>query len=216
MHPGPMNRGVEIARRPVRAARRRHHPAGHQRHRRADGRAVRPARSAAADLEEERMSAADHAAARVLDQTGERVADVARRRRPRRSPSAPTSATADDGARRRRLRRAPRASSTSTPTSASRARRRPRRSRPARRAAALGGYTAVVAMPNTDPTQDSRERRRLRARARARRPGCATCCPSGSHHDRPARASSWRRSPSSPPPACASSPTTATACRTRC
>ena len=47
MHPGPMNRGVEIARRPRRAARRGDHPAGEQRRRGADGRALRPARRAA-------------------------------------------------------------------------------------------------------------------------------------------------------------------------
>ena len=44
MHPGPMNRGVEIARRPGRAARRGDHPTGEQRRRGADGGALRPAR----------------------------------------------------------------------------------------------------------------------------------------------------------------------------
>ena len=45
--------------------------------------------------------------------------------------------------------------STSTPTSASPARRRPRPSRRAAACAALGGFTAVVAMPNTTPAIDS-------------------------------------------------------------
>ena len=45
--------------------------------------------------------------------------------------------------------------STCTPTCASPAGRTRRRSRPARRAAALGGYTAVCAMANTDPVADT-------------------------------------------------------------
>ena len=52
------------------------------------------------------------------------------------------------------------------------------------RAAALGGFTAVVAMPNTDPPQDSRRRGRARARpGRGGRPvrGAA----GGLHHRRP-------------------------------
>ena len=69
-------------------------------------------------------------------------------------------------------------SSTSTPTCASPAGRRPRRSRPGSRAAALGGYTAVVAMPNTEPAIDYaavvREVLDLGAQAR-----CATCASPG-------------------------------------
>ena len=45
--------------------------------------------------------------------------------------------------------------STCTPTCASPAARTPRRSSPARRAAALGGFTAVHAMANTDPVADT-------------------------------------------------------------
>ena len=47
------------------------------------------------------------------------------------------------------------ASSTCTPTCASPAARTPRPSRPAPRAAALGGFTAVHAMANTDPVADT-------------------------------------------------------------
>ena len=45
--------------------------------------------------------------------------------------------------------------STCTPTCASPAARTPRPSRPARAAAALGGFTAVHAMANTDPVADT-------------------------------------------------------------
>ena len=47
-----------------------------------------------------------------------------------------------------------RASSTSTPTYVSPAARKPRPSSPGARAAALGGYTAIIAMPNTEPAID--------------------------------------------------------------
>jgi dihydroorotase len=47
------------------------------------------------------------------------------------------------------------------------------------RAAALGGYTAVVAMPNTDPTQDNVETVRFVA-AQGRRAGLCEVKPSGS------------------------------------
>ena len=81
------------------------------------------------------------------------------------------------------------------------------------RAAALGGFTAVVAMPNTEPAIDSagvvREVQELgRLAGAVRRPR------RGRHHRRAGRASAWRRWPRWPPSACASSPTTATACRT--
>ena len=106
----------------------------------------------------------------------------------------------------------PPASSTSTPTSASPAGRRPRRSRPGSRAAALGGFTAVVAMPNTEPAIDSAAVvRQVLELGRPRR--CATCTsPAPSPSAGPA--SGWRRWPRWPPSACGSSPTTAPACRT--
>ena len=68
-------------------------------------------------------------------------------KRPRRSTGA-------HGARRRRVHRVARAWSTSTRICASPAARTRRPSRSAHRAAALGGYTAVVAMPNTEPPLD--------------------------------------------------------------
>ena len=70
------------------------------------------------------------------------------------------------------------------------------------RAAALGGFTAVVAMPNTDPTQDSRRRRRASCAAQGAAAGLCEVLPAGCITDRAGRGSSWRRSPSSPPPAC--------------
>ena len=64
------------------------------------------------------------------------------------------------------------------------------------RAAALGGYTAIVAMPNTEPAIDSagvaargaRARRRLRGRGRR----------GGRHHRRARRPRVWPRSASWP------------------
>ena len=64
------------------------------------------------------------------------------RRRRARSCSTPRAASSRPG------------SSTSRCTSASRDAKTPRRSRPGSRAAALGGCTAVVCMPNTDPPLD--------------------------------------------------------------
>ena len=81
-------------------------------------------------------------------------------------------------------------------------------------AAALGGYTAVVAMPNTEPAQDSAASSSSCA-ARASAPGGARCCRRGASRWAGA-ARRWPRSPSSWAPACGSSPTTATACRIRC
>ena len=45
------------------------------------------------------------------------------------------------------------------------------------RAAALGGFTAVVAMPNTDPAQDSRRASSSSSGGRPSRPGCARSRP---------------------------------------
>ena len=156
MHPGPMNRGVEILVDPSEL------PGAVITQQVTNGVAVRMAvlfdllvrartstrrwtHDAADPRRAGRSTRRASGVADVLVDDGHIVAvGTDRRRRPTRVLDAA------------RLRRRARASSTSTPTSASRAARRPRRSRPARRAAALGGYTAVVAMPNTDPAQDSR------------------------------------------------------------
>ena len=72
----------------------------------------------------------------------------------------------------------------------------------------------VVAMPNTDPTQDY-----VSVVEFVRRQGqLAGLCevPRRVGSRSVASATSWHRSPSSPQPGCGSSPTTATACRTRC
>ncbi len=80
------------------------------------------------------------------------------------------------------------------------------------RAAALGGYTAVVAMPNTEPAIDCaavvREVLDLGAR-----PRWSTCTPPA-RSPSAAAASSSRRWPRWPRWGCACSPTTAAACRT--
>ena len=47
------------------------------------------------------------------------------------------------------------------------------------RAAALGGFTAVVAMPNTDPAAGLAAASSSSCGPRARRPGCARCCRPG-------------------------------------
>ena len=74
------------------------------------------------------------------------------------------------------------------------------------RAAALGGYTAVVAMPNTEPPLDSAEAVRnvleLAAKARPRWPWPGPSPWAGPVSD-------WPPWPSWPPLASASSPTTA-------
>lgn len=81
------------------------------------------------------------------------------------------------------------------------------------RAAALGGFTAVVAMPNTDPAQDCVAVVDF-VRAQGRKAGCARCCrraasPSAVPASNSPPTASWRR------PACTCSPTTATAYKTR-
>ena len=168
MHPGPMNRGVEITVDPAELPGRRHHPAGHQRDRRADGRAVRPARgrtvihdtsmveaSCRADREDEPMTAILIRGGRLLDQTGERDGDVRDRRRShrerRRRPGQPRTVTTVVDAvgcivspgfvdLHVHLREPGKEEAETIETGS--------------RAAALGGFTAIVAMPNTDPTQD--------------------------------------------------------------
>ena len=83
------------------------------------------------------------------------------------------------------------------------------------RAAALGGFTAVVAMPNTDPPQDSRgvvEFVRAPGRAGRAVRGAA----GGLHHDGPGRRVAGPVRRAGRRRRAASSPTTATACRIRC
>ncbi len=77
------------------------------------------------------------------------------------------------------------------------------------RAAALGGYTCILAMPNTDPGHRPRRGRPRGARAGPQRPR-ATCAPRAPSRSA-ARASSWHRSGRWPSSACGSSPTTAPA-----
>ena len=83
------------------------------------------------------------------------------------------------------------------------------------RAAALGGYTAVVAMPNTDPAADSRDVVDY-VRNQGQRAGLCDVHPSGC-------ITVGRAGEQLAPfgelvggQACGSSPTTAPACRTRC
>ncbi len=84
------------------------------------------------------------------------------------------------------------------------------------RAAALGGFTAVVAMPNTDPAQDSPRRRRASCAAQGEAAGLCEVLPAGCITIGPGGRGAGARSPSWSTPACGSSPTTATASRTRC
>ena len=83
------------------------------------------------------------------------------------------------------------------------------------RAAAKGGYTCVVAMPNTDPTQDSVSVVDF-VRRQGEAAGLCDVRPSGSITIGRPGSSSSRRSPNSPTRASICSPTTATVCRTRC
>ena len=82
------------------------------------------------------------------------------------------------------------------------------------RAAALGGCTAVVCMPNTEPPlDDAAVVQSVLERGRARR--LCDVHVRGLHHEGPAAARSSRRWGSSTTSACACSPTTATASPTR-
>ena len=116
----------------------------------------------------------------VLDQTGERRADVAvvdgvvvDGRRPRSTPRTATSCSTPPAASSRpgfvdlhvHLREPGREEAETIETGS--------------RAAALGGFTAVVAMPNTEPAHDSLADGRVRPRAGARAPGCARSSPAG-------------------------------------
>ena len=81
------------------------------------------------------------------------------------------------------------------------------------RAAALGGCTAVVCMPNTDPPLD--DAAVVAGGARTRPAGRVRRARRRVHHQGPRAAWSSRRSASCTTSACASSPTTATASPTR-
>ena len=132
---------------------------------------------------------------------------AARRRRHRRDRRRPEASGADG----RRRRRAGRAARPRRPAHAP-ARARPRGRRDGRdrhRAAALGGFTAVHAMANTDPVADTagvvEQVWRL-----GREAGTATCSrsarsPSGSRASSSPSSARWP----TPPPGCGSSPTTA-------
>ena len=215
--PGPMVRGVEIASDVADLPAHRDHPAGEQRRGRADGRPLPAARRRAAG----RGGGAGRCLSPRLVIRGGTVVD-------------PTGLTRGRRRRRRRRRgrggrdhrRAARGARCSTPAAAWSAPglvdlhthlRQPGREEAetietGARAAALGGYTAVVAMPNTEPAIDSagvvREVLALGA-------GCtAEVAVAGAITVGPGRRARWPRWASWPPSACASSPTTAPACRT--
>ena len=161
------------------------------------------------NLSEIRSSEIVLAGGRVIDETGERVADVrvvdglVAEVGPRLGVSAGGLVLDAEGCRSRPV------SSTYKCTSTIPATKTPRRSRPRPRAAALGGCTAVICMPNTDPPLDRP------------RPLCNRCSNTG--RGRPAQstspvasrrvveAKSLRRWGSSTTSVCGCSPTTATA-----
>ena len=212
MHPGPMNRGVEIAADVADLPNVGDHRAGRQRRRRAHGRAVPPARLGR-DLDAVRPH--------ELRDPGR----DGRRRRPARA--APTSLIARRRDRRGRRRTSTRRRPCSTPAGCVVAPglvdlhthlRQPGREEAetietGARAAALGGFTAVVAMPNTEPAMDSAGGRPRGARARA--PGALCDVRVGRrHHRRPQGRAAGADGRDGRRSGCGSSPTTAPACRT--
>ena len=80
-------------------------------------------------------------------------------------------------------------------------------------AAARGGFTSVVCMPNTSPAIDNRRHGRADSRAGGAREQGERLC-DGRHHARISRARNWRPSARSKTPASSPSPTTVIACRT--
>ena len=134
-------------RRSGRGARVTHHRTSHERSRRADGRPLlAPGSGGLACLKRTCSSAADASSTGTANAspTCSCAADASSR-------SAPVCRATRPSTRRAASWRP--GSSISTCTCASRAWKRPRRSKPVR-AAALGGFTAVVAMPNTEPALD--------------------------------------------------------------
>ena len=181
MHPGPMNRGVEIDPRVADSAVGARRRPGARRARRPDGRALRPAHDGPGrgrDRRGGRMSSvlvggsgADDLVvrgARVLDPT-EGVDPILDVRIDGGTISAIGAGLDVNGHRVDRRRRASfsrRPSSTRTSTCARPAARTRRRSPRGTAAAAAGGYCAILAMPNTDPVVDTPDvLRGLRARA---------------------------------------------------
>ena len=150
MHPGPMNRGRRDRRRGRRRPRVARHRTGRQRRRRPHGRALLTARIGSDRCLTLRRSRGG----RVIDATGERAGRRARARRRRRRGRRPTCRRGDDAC--------------STPSGASSTPglvdlhvhlREPgdeeaETIETGTRAAARGGFTAVVAMPNTAPPLD--------------------------------------------------------------
>ncbi len=185
MHPGPMNRGVEIAADVADLPRVGGDRPGAQRGGGAHGRAVRPAGLGTRPGPGRRsgrstMTSIAIRGGEVVDASGARRADVLRRRRPHRRRGRPTG-------RRRRP------TSCSTPAAAScrpawstctRHLRQPGNEEAetvetGARAAALGGFTCVLAMPNTDAGHRLGRRGARGARA-GRGARAATSAPSAS------------------------------------
>ena len=221
-----MNRGMEIAAEVADSRPLHDRRAGRQRRQRAHGRALPAARAGPASehrasVGTERTSATSMGPVpdpqrRAAGPDGERTAadlrcsqDGADRRR---SATEPAPGDRRRGGRRRRAGRAARPGRPAHPPARARPRgRRDRRDRH-RAAAALGGFTAVHAMANTDPVADTagvvEQVWRLGPRGRpGRRRSRSARSPSGS------AASGWPSSARwpTPPPGCGSSPTTGTA-----
>ena len=170
LHPGPMNRGMEIApRSPTAPGGDRR--AGGERGARPDGGAVPAAGARGGRWRDDRSMLISGAAP-----YGEDPADLLRpRRRDRRSA---TAVGRTDGAETRR--RAPAWSLLPGLVDLHTHLREPGREdaetvETGSAAAALGGYTAVFAMPNTDPTADTAGGRRAGLGAAAARSGWSTC-----------------------------------------
>ena len=224
MHPGPMNRGVEIAADPAELPGVGDHPPGRPTAWPCAWRCCSACSArATGDVSGERgvdeprcVITRRHA---CVDQTGER------RGRRARSPTADrrrSSVGRGVGRRRRRPCSTPRGCVVAPGL------RRP--PHPPARARPGGGRD------DRDRQPRRRARRLHRGRRHAQhRPGAGLAWPSSSSSARqgeraglcdvlpagcitvgPGRRARWPRWPSWPPPACASSPTTATACRTRC
>ena len=216
MHPGPMNRGVEIAAEVAELPGSVITEQVDQRRRRAHGRAVPAARLGRRSRTVRLMSdAGDPRRRRARRQPGERRADV----------------LVDDGqvvdGRCVDLAGDVEVLDAGGCIVAPGPRRPPR---PPARARPRGGRDDRDRSPGRRARRVHRGRRHAQHRAgpSTRRPSsssfdaagelgaalCATCCPAGCITDRPRRQAHSRRSASWPRSACASSPTTATACRT--
>ena len=152
MHPGPINRGVEIDSRVVEMPPAVDRATSQQRRADSHGGALperrrieRGATVSAIVIRRGLVVGASRAPSPTSDRRGRA------HRRGRRVDHAPSDAHEIDAA----IAGSDRASSTSTRTCANRVAKPPRRSRSGARAGALGGYCALVAMPNTEPALDS-------------------------------------------------------------